>query len=154
MRHAIALTEGATLEGLPITKQHVWRVTRRIDLDALPTPRPKRALALCAIARPQRFISDLKATGIEPVAQSIFADHHNYSAGDVRSILGLASKNNADAILTTEKDMVRLEPFRAGIEKSLPIFAVPLVMELIDPKNAVDIILGTVAERLRCRTVN
>ena len=127
-------------------------MTRRIDLKDLPQPRPARPLALCAIARPERFIADLKATGIEPVGQSMFADHHYFTTRDITSILAEAKKNNADSILTTEKDMVRLAPFRAEIERSLPIFAIPLVMELIDPKNAVDVILGTVAERLRCRT--
>jgi len=149
---AVVLTEGATLEGLQITKQHVWRVTRRIDLDGLPQPRPTRPLVICAIARPERFISDLNAADIEPIAQSSFADHHNFTAQDVRSILDQARRHNANCILTTEKDMVRLAPFQTEIEKMLPIFTVPLVMELIDPKNAVDIILGTVAERLRCRT--
>jgi tetraacyldisaccharide 4'-kinase len=149
---AIVLTEGATADNLPITKQHVWRVTRRIDLDVLPQPRPVRPLALCAIARPERFTLDLKAAGIEPVAQSIFADHHYFTAQDVASILNQAKKNDAECILTTEKDYVRLAPFRAEIEKSLRIFAIPLVMELIDPKNVMDIILGTVAERLRCRS--
>lgn len=41
----------------------------------------------------------------------IFRDHHNYTSGDVASILRKAREINAEFILTTEKDAVKLMNF-------------------------------------------
>jgi len=150
---AIVLTEGATTEGLSIEKQHVWRVTRRIELDTSQPDFPKKPFVLCSIARPERFVNDLRAKGIEVVGQAIYPDHYQFGATDIRAICEQVRKCQADGILTTEKDAMRLAPFRVTLEESARLIPVPLVMELVDPKHALDVVLGTVAERLKCHPV-
>lgn len=147
---AIVLTEGATTEGLSIVKQHVWRVTRRIELDPTQPDFPKKPFVLCSIARPERFVNDLRAKGVDVVGQALYPDHYKFVESDIRAICEQVHKLGADGILTTEKDAMRLAPFRAALEESARLITVPLVMELVDPKQALDVILGTVAERLRC----
>ena len=56
----------------------------------------------------------------------VFRDHHRYSAADVKRIAREAREAAADRILTTEKDYVRLLPFRPF---PVPIAWVPLTME-------------------------
>lgn len=68
----------------------------------------KRVLAFCGIARPQRFFSLLQEEGIQPVCLLKFPDHHSYPASSVKSILEEFRRANAEALITTEKDAVKI----------------------------------------------
>jgi tetraacyldisaccharide 4'-kinase len=85
-----------------------------------------RSLAVAGIARPQQFFDDLRAAGREVVKTMVFRDHHRYSRGDVTRLFGEARAAGAGTILTTEKDYVRLLPFRPF---AVPVAWVPLTME-------------------------
>ena len=82
--------------------------------------------AVAGIARPERFFDDLRRGGWTLAGTRGFADHHRYSRSDVDRILADAAGRGASAILTTEKDLARLRPFRPF---ALPIVHVPLTME-------------------------
>jgi tetraacyldisaccharide 4'-kinase len=84
------------------------------------------ALALAGIARPETFFEDLRAAGHAVTGTLIFRDHHRYSRADVARIVHAARESGAARILTTEKDYVRLLPFRPF---AIPIAWVPLTME-------------------------
>lgn len=71
----------------------------------LPLERP---IALCGIARPERFIFLLKKMNISISAQSIFNDHHEYDNHEIESIYS----NGASGIITTEKDAFRLKSLK------------------------------------------
>lgn len=145
---AVVLTENISTDELPLEKQHVWRVTRRLDLG--PEPPPEPALAFCGIARPQRFFDDLRAAGIELADAVAFPDHFHYTADDITRLLRRRDEFSAKVLLCTEKDEVNLRS--AGLwERLAPVRAVPLQMELIDPQRALDTILGVVANRSACR---
>jgi tetraacyldisaccharide 4'-kinase len=85
-----------------------------------------RMLAVAGIASPERFFDDLRASGYTIAGTLAFRDHHPYSRGDVRRIVEAARAAGADAVLTTEKDFVRLLPHRPF---SMPTGWVPLTME-------------------------
>jgi tetraacyldisaccharide 4'-kinase len=85
-----------------------------------------RMLAVAGIASPQRFFDDLRASGYTVVGTLAFRDHHPYSRRDVRRIFETAKAAGAGAVLTTEKDFVRLLPHRPF---SMPAGWVPLTME-------------------------
>ncbi len=65
--------------------------------------RDKRVLAACGIARPARFFDMLAAAGIR-FDRLIFPDHHPFRAEDF-------PQSDYDAILLTEKDAIKCEPF-------------------------------------------
>ncbi|MPR36897.1 tetraacyldisaccharide 4'-kinase [Salmonirosea aquatica] len=67
-----------------------------------------RSVTLVAgIARPEAFIEQVRSQfTLEDV--SLFPDHHSYTADEVQELLNNAK--NADLILTTEKDKVKLRP--------------------------------------------
>ena len=103
---------------------------------ALHSPRPigspaqahhagDRLLAFAGIARPERFFSDLTASGRHPAETIAFADHHPYTQDDVDRIAARARAAGATFAMTTEKDAVRLE----GLDfKGLPVWAIPLTV--------------------------
>ena len=74
---------------------------------------PSAVAAVAAIARPARFFSALAAAGWDVRRQIVFDDHHWFSRRDVESIAAQAEAAGASAIVTTEKDAVRLEPLLA-----------------------------------------
>lgn len=81
------------------------------DARAWPLETGARVLAVAGIARPERFFADVAAGGV-PVAGTVaFADHHPYRAPDVARILAEARQVGAAAVVTTAKDLVRLEPW-------------------------------------------
>ena len=66
----------------------------------------RAVVAVAAIARPERFLADLERTGARVVASVLRRDHHRYDEADRRAIDAAAA--NADWIVTTEKDLVKL----------------------------------------------
>lgn len=67
----------------------------------------KKVLAVSGIARPQHFISTLEELGATVKSLS-FRDHHAFTPRDMEKIM--AGAYASDLIITTEKDMVRLDP--------------------------------------------
>lgn len=72
----------------------------------------RRVAALASIARPERFIKTLKDSDLEIVSQELFADHHRYSLADLESVAKRARSAGADAVVTTEKDKMRIPAWR------------------------------------------
>jgi tetraacyldisaccharide 4'-kinase len=97
--------------------------TRRTLLNPAPGA---AAFVVAGIADPSRFLDGLRALGTTVVGTRAFRDHHQYSRNDVMRIVEEATSSGADVILTTEKDYVRLLPFRPF---RISIAAVPLTME-------------------------
>ena len=70
--------------------------------------------------------------------QIAFADHHTYTAADLARIESAARAAGANALLTTEKDRVRIGAFAAAVSASLPIQTVGLRIEIEDEPAAID----------------
>lgn len=68
----------------------------------------KRAVAVAAIARPERFFAAARAEGWDVVRELRFRDHHWFDVDDVQRMIAAAAEAGADVILTTEKDAMRL----------------------------------------------
>jgi lauroyl/myristoyl acyltransferase/tetraacyldisaccharide-1-P 4'-kinase len=68
--------------------------------------RGKRVFAFAGLADNEQFFQSLREGGLDVVATRTFADHHPYSADDLASIR--AAAKGADAIVTTEKDAVKI----------------------------------------------
>jgi len=88
----------------------------------------KRVLALCGIARPQRFFSRLQEEGIRPVCLLKFPDHHPYPASSARSILEKFRRAHAEALITTEKDAVKIRDDKDLAR--LPVYYLKIALEL------------------------
>jgi tetraacyldisaccharide 4'-kinase len=82
-----------------------------LGADAL---RGRRALLLCALARPDGFRRTLAALGVEVRAERVFRDHHPFTAGELEEALAAADRAGCEVVATTEKDAVRLPPALAA----------------------------------------
>jgi tetraacyldisaccharide 4'-kinase len=100
----------------------------------------------CGIARPQNFLLQLRAAGVDAVAEAFFRDHHAYTPKDIRDLLELRRRGEAGGFVTTEKDAVNLGGY---LDALAPLAVVPVKMELADPANAIDTILRLVEKRRR-----
>jgi tetraacyldisaccharide 4'-kinase len=116
------LSLGPTPRNAPFEIFRTRRVLGTVPGGDVPGP----SVAAAGIARPQQFFDDLRAAGYRLVQTFSFRDHHRYSARDVERLVGAAKQAGAASILTTEKDFVRLLPFRPF---GLPVYCVPLTME-------------------------
>jgi tetraacyldisaccharide 4'-kinase len=84
---------------------------------------PQRVVSLAAIARPERFTTALRNIGYNVVQEFTFRDHHWFTLADVKTVEEAARRSGADAIVTTEKDAVRLERVLTG---SIPFLFLPI----------------------------
>jgi tetraacyldisaccharide 4'-kinase len=69
-----------------------------------------RVVAVAGIARPQRFFTALRERGFDVARELAFRDHYWFSTADLGRIGAVARDVGANAIVTTAKDAVRLEP--------------------------------------------
>ena len=108
-------------------------VPRAVDPwgGAVRLPRDRPVVAMAGIARPDGFFADLEAAGWHLVDRVAFRDHHAFTAADVAGLARRVREHGAAAVLTTEKDAVRLLPLRP-----LPFAAafVPLTVT-IEPED-------------------
>ena len=86
------------------------RALRRFIDDAMlpfEAVRGRQAVALCSIGDPESFFSMLENLGCRIVKKIAFTDHHWYNSDDYTVIN--ACGQGADFIVTTEKDVVKLD---------------------------------------------
>ena len=104
----------------------IFKVKRSVDASAGAAIPHGKLVAVAGVARPQRFFDDLRAAGCELIRGIPYADHHRYSRRDLDWIFREARAAGAAAVVTTEKDFVRLLPFRPF---AMPVVWAPLTME-------------------------
>ena len=137
---AVVLTSGAPADMFPLDDKLVWRAHRTIA----PCELPAHPVAFCGIARPQNFFVQLRNAGIDLAAEASFRDHHQYTERDVRELMTMAARSQADGFVTTEKDAVNLGGYFSALK---PLAVVPVKMELADAQRAIDVLLDTIAKR-------
>ncbi|MGA2325768.1 MAG: tetraacyldisaccharide 4'-kinase [Bryobacteraceae bacterium] len=64
--------------------------------------------AFCGLGNPEAFWRTLEGLGIRPVWRRAFRDHHRYTAEELREMTQEACRRGAEALVTTEKDLMNL----------------------------------------------
>jgi tetraacyldisaccharide 4'-kinase len=85
----------------------------------------QKILAFAGIGNPEAFFSEIDRLGAQLVETAPFPDHHVYTKGDMELLLNRARRANADRLVTTEKDAVKIEPF---LPLALPLGVLTLRM--------------------------
>jgi tetraacyldisaccharide 4'-kinase len=115
----------------------VWRAHRRQPRATTDDP----VFAVAGIASPERFFAGLRAAGWRVAGELAFRDHHSYTRADLAHVADAVRRAGARRVVTTEKDLVRLLPFRPF---PVAIDAVPLSIALDDQPAFVDWLLSKV----------
>lgn len=100
------------------------------DLAPLPVLRaglrvenvPASALAFAGIGRPEKFFDALRAAGATLLETHAFADHHRFTASELRRLLARSDVLGVP-VVTTEKDAMRLP---AGMRERFMVVAAHL----------------------------
>ncbi len=76
-----------------------------------------KVFLVCGIGNPEKFMNSVKAEKNFIIGGHLyFPDHHRYTEDDIEKIISSAKKNEAEKILVTEKDYVKLKHFVTDIE--------------------------------------
>ena len=90
-------------------------------------------VAVAALARPKAFLGTLATLGIAPAGFETFRDHDPYGPHALSRIERAAEECGATAVITTEKDAVKLEG-----RLRLPLFRVAVEMAVLEPGFVAD----------------
>jgi tetraacyldisaccharide 4'-kinase len=85
-------------------------------------------VAVAGIARPGSFRATLQAAGIDPTDFLAFRDHEAYGPGTVGRIERALEETGATAVVTTEKDAVKLDSVLRA-----PVFRVAVEARVVEP---------------------
>jgi tetraacyldisaccharide 4'-kinase len=117
---AAAVVEEARKRGVP-----VFRASLTPDAATVAALAGKRVLAFAGIGDPQKLFDSLTAAGIAVVSSRGFPDHHRFTAVDAQALCKAADREGL-ALVTTEKDLVRMQGDEdvaalAGRARALPV---------------------------------
>lgn len=83
-------------------------------------PKTERSSAFCALGNPGNFFEQLKQDNFNLVSTEVFPDHHFYTQNDIAKLESKAKQENAEILLTTAKDGVKL----GNLEFTIPCYVV------------------------------
>ncbi len=89
----------------------------------------KQVVVLSGIAAPGGFENSIRGMGAKVLVCERFVDHHRYRQQEILEVVNHAVELGADAILTTEKDAVRLPRME---NPKVPIFYLRMDIQIID----------------------
>jgi tetraacyldisaccharide 4'-kinase len=82
---------------------------RNLRMTIPQSVREKRVFAFAGLADNEQFFESLRAAGLNVTGTRSFGDHHPYIAAEVEEIKRAAADAGAEAIVTTEKDAVKID---------------------------------------------
>jgi len=94
-----------------------------------------RVGSLCGIAVPESFENALRALDVEIELSKTYTDHHRYTAREIESFIRRCSRRQLDAIITTEKDAVRIPRI---INPEIPLYYLRVEIEILAGQAAWD----------------
>lgn len=97
-------------------------------VDPLSSLQGLKVLAFAGIGTPDAFFQELKDLGARVLEAVPFPDHHSYGRADLEQLERWAGLMNAQALVTTEKDGVRLREF-LPLERPLLALRIHMVID-------------------------
>jgi tetraacyldisaccharide 4'-kinase len=106
----------------------------------------KKVFAFSGIGSPEAFQKSIKTADGEVVSYRVFKDHYNYQKEDILTLLDQYESSQADLILTTEKDAVKLFDF-AEIIGDLPLYYLTISMKINNSEELMKVINEKIKEK-------
>ena len=107
-----------------VTRRWLQHDGQETSVDGLKVP----VFAFCGIGNPAGFMGTLGRLGMDVVGEREFEDHHVYSREDLESLAAAAREANAQALVCTHKDLVKI-----GVNRfqDLPIYALVIDLQVV-----------------------
>jgi len=103
-----------------------------IDLERL---QQLPVLALSAIADNDSFVQSLAHHGAHVVHAEVRRDHHRWTASELQRAVAQALQHGAEAIVTTEKDAVKIDSAWCG---TLPLWSLRIQLQVLGDASALE----------------
>lgn len=129
-----AQAQSETNHKLPITTYEKKPLTNHQP------PATSHYFVFCALGNPHNFFEQLRKENYDLVSTEEFPDHHFYTAKDIAEMEIKAGRANADVLLTTAKDAVKLK----DLKFDLPCLVVESRMIFDDESNFRDWLLAKI----------
>lgn len=97
----------------------------------------KRIYGLSAIGNPESFTSTLKWLGANLIKHRVFSDHHDYTQTEIDHVISDALSLDTEAIVVTQKDMVKLRNLNIKDAKFLSVKIELVITKGIDLYNEI-----------------
>jgi tetraacyldisaccharide 4'-kinase len=94
-----------------------------------------RVVAVAGIGQPERFFTAVRNHGFDVLTEHAFRDHHWFTAADVSRMVERARALDADGIVTTAKDAVRLEALLPRGRDTMSWAVLPIEVD-VEPRDA------------------
>ena len=101
----------------------------------------RRVVAVCGIGNPAPFRATLERLGAATVGSLTFPDHHDYDDGDLARIVDAAKRSDAEWVVTTLKDLVKIRRDRLD---GLPLAAVEIELAITSGREPLERLLSKV----------
>ena len=146
IRRTLAAVCGSRLPAVWAEASHAPVHLRTASGTTMPLDflRGKRIAGFAGIGNPAAFRTTLEKLGSTLVGFRALADHHAYSREDNAAIAGWAHDLHADAIVTTLKDLVKVEAEHLG---DIPLVALQIAIEITAGLESFDRVLRTIVSR-------
>ena len=123
----------------------IWRLRRHMEIPPVTGP----VVAFCGIARPEQFFAGLEGAGVAIADRVAFRDHFRYRQADLNDLVDAAtvSGRGVSALITTEKDLIRLSPLASTLPDHLRLLTARLAIDVEEESQVLD----WLEDRLRTR---
>src|SRR5262249_23556448 len=90
----------------------------------------RRVAAFCGLGSPSGFLRTLHDLDLDIVFRWTFGDHHRYRPDELRRIAKQASNAGAEALVTTEKDVMNLGENAAALVAPHKLYWLKIAVEI------------------------
>ncbi|MDO8536452.1 MAG: tetraacyldisaccharide 4'-kinase [Candidatus Omnitrophota bacterium] len=129
-----AVNKGALILEAAHLPKHLYEGRARLIHD-LSTVRGKKVVLLSSIGDPLYFEDTVKALGVEVIEHIKFPDHHDYRKKDIEKVTGICDDKHFDLVITTEKDIVKLNRLGLFIG-SYKVLTLTVEMQILSGKES------------------
>jgi tetraacyldisaccharide 4'-kinase len=114
---------------MEIAEWYSGTLSAAVDLEAL---KDRPVVAFSAIGNPASFEQTVADVGAKVVDAVRFPDHHDYGLSEMQYIMQKAVDKGASALITTEKDAVKIPPEFIHSARALPLYILGIEMKFLD----------------------
>lgn len=126
-----------------------WYKGVRNNKSGLERLKNERIMTFSAIGNPTSFEKSLESVGADLVETIRYPDHHDYGMVEMQYIVERALNQQAKALVTTEKDAVKIPSEFIYSQRDIPIYILGIEVDIFGGDEAFEAVLREILERKR-----